>query len=107
MSQIPQIRREGTRTKKMKKDNGYRLEANEDAKEMIKNFAESIIEQIIDKGEASDDLYNDYDNGDRYHHETHVDKDYDLQEAADLLDDLSDYEQRSLMEMQLWGSGKT
>ena len=71
----------------------YRDEARNDAKETISNFEEEILEQLHDKGEASDDLLNDYCNGDAWHHENHVDKSYRLTEAAELLDELSDCEE--------------
>lgn len=71
----------------------YREDAASDAAETVHNFEDEILEQLLDKGEASDDLNNDYPNGDAWHHECHVDKDYSLQEAADLLDDLSEHEE--------------
>lgn len=71
----------------------YRQDAASDAAETVHNFEDEILEQLLDKGEASDDLLNDYPNGDSWHHECHVDKDYSLQEAAELLDDLSEHEE--------------
>jgi len=71
----------------------YRQDAASDAAETIRNFEDEILEQLLDKGEASDDLLNDYPNGDSWHHERHVDKDYNLQEAGELFNDLSDYEE--------------
>jgi DNA-binding ferritin-like protein len=71
----------------------YLREATDDAAETVRNFADEILEKLLDKGEASDDLFNDYPNGDSWHHECHVDKDYSLQEAAELLDDLCDHEE--------------
>lgn len=71
----------------------YRDNAQSDAREMVENFVDEIVDQLIDKGEASRDLFNDYDNGDSYHHESHVDRDYDLSEAAELLQELSDHEE--------------
>jgi hypothetical protein len=72
----------------------YRAEAEDDARSTVSEFADQIVEQIMDDGKASDDLLNDYPNGDAYHHESHVDRDYRLTEAADLLDHLSDFEER-------------
>lgn len=69
----------------------YRDEAEQDAIEMVLEFETDIIDQILEDGEASDDLFNDYDNGDSYHHETHVDKSYDLTEAAAILDQLGEH----------------
>ena len=71
----------------------YAAEAETDALSMIQNFNEQILEQLKDKGKASNDLLNDYSSGDSYHHETHVDKEYDLSEAAELLDQLNEYEE--------------
>lgn len=71
----------------------YRQDAAIDAAETVSNFTDEILEQLIADGKASDDLLNDYPNGDRWHHECHVDKDYSLREAAELLDDLSDHEE--------------
>lgn len=71
----------------------YREEAADDAKRMVTEFIDEILLAIINDGEASTDLYNDYSNGDSYHHETHIDKEYDLMEAAQLLDDLNEFEE--------------
>jgi len=48
-------------------------------------FMDEIIDQIIDTGEASDDINNDYDNGDGIFHEVIIDRPYSLDEAAELL----------------------
>lgn len=69
----------------------YRKEARSDAADFVLNFEDEVIEQLIDKGEASDDLLNDYPGGDSYHHETHVDKCYSLSDAAEVLDSLGDF----------------
>lgn len=71
----------------------YLDEAESDAQEMVENFRDEIEEQLADRDEASKDLFNDYPGGDNYHHENHVDRPYQLKEAADLLDELSDYEE--------------
>lgn len=70
-----------------------RHDAQEDADDMVRNFQEEILDQLIDSGEASDDVNNDYPDGDAYHHENHVDRAYSLVEAAELLDELSEYEE--------------
>jgi len=67
--------------------------ARSDAKDTVLEFIDDILESLVDNGEASDDLYNDYSNGDSYHHESHVDRDYDLLESAQILDELRDYEE--------------
>ena len=71
--------------------NDYRQNARDDAQETGLEFLDQIVEQLEEKGEASDDLYNDYDGGDAWHHESHVDRWYNLTEAAELLDQLCDY----------------
>jgi hypothetical protein len=72
---------------------GYLSDARSDAVDTVGNFLDEVVEQLIDKGEASDDLFNDYPSGDEYHHQSHVDKYYRLSEAAELLDELSRYEE--------------
>lgn len=68
--------------------------AQSDAADMAENFLDEIVESFIDNdGEASTDLLNDYSGADSYHHETHVDRSYSLQEAAELLDELNSYEE--------------
>ncbi len=42
----------------------YFRDAADDAAETVRNFADEILEQLLDSGEASDDLNNDYPNGD-------------------------------------------
>jgi hypothetical protein len=71
----------------------YVQNAVDDAAKTVKHFADAILDQLFDDGKASDDLLNDYDNGDAYHHEKHVDRAYRLLEAATLIDQLSDYEE--------------
>jgi trans-aconitate methyltransferase len=71
----------------------YRADAINDAADTAENFIAEIVEQLIDDGKASDDLLNDYPDGDSYHHESHVDKDYRLLEAATLLDQLYEFEE--------------
>ncbi len=74
-------------------DKNYLQEAQSDAWETCDNFVDEMVQQWKDSGEVSSDLYNDYRNGDSYHHESHVDKSYRLTEAAELLDALSEYEE--------------
>jgi hypothetical protein len=76
-----------------KTETNYRQEAISDAKDMASEFLDTIVEALMDDGQASDDAFNDYPNGDAYHHESHVDKAYNLQEAAQLLDDLDEFEE--------------
>lgn len=69
----------------------YRAETTGDAQDTAREFVDKIIEQYTGDGKVSDDLNNDYDGGDRYHHETHVDRAYSLTEAVELLDDLREH----------------
>ncbi len=71
----------------------YQDNATSDARETVENFADEILEQLLDKGEASDDLNNDYPNGDAWHHENHVDHYYSLTDASALIDQLSEHEE--------------
>lgn len=68
-------------------------DARTDAADTANEFIDTIVDEYVDHGEVSDDLLNDYPGGDSYHHETHVDKSYDLSEAAELLEELDDYEE--------------
>src|SRR5271157_1560949 len=71
----------------------YRDLAESDAKSAVSNFRDEIVEMLLDDGKASDDLLNDDPNGDSYHHESHTDTYYNLQEAAAVLDQLDDFEE--------------
>lgn len=67
----------------------YREEAEEDAANLIlEYFMNEIVDQIIDQGEASADINNDYYNGDGIFHEVIIDRPYSLDEAAELLSQL-------------------
>ena len=77
----------------MTETTNYLREAADDAADTVRNFADEILEQLLDDGEASDDLLNDYPNGDAWHHECHVDKEYSLIDAATLIDQLRDFEE--------------
>jgi len=64
----------------------YAREAEEDAAMLITDyFLDEIIDKIIDSGEASADINNDYDNGDGIFHEVITDRPYSLDDAAELL----------------------
>ncbi len=69
----------------------YYRDAQDDARETVLEYIDAIVEQLEEKGEASNDLHNDYSGGDAWHHESHVDRWYNLTEAAELLDQLHDY----------------
>lgn len=64
------------------------------ARDLIRdNFIPEIVDLIMDEGEASSDINNDYANGDGIFHETIVDTDYDTEEAIELLHELSAFEE--------------
>ena len=70
----------------------YRQEAEDDAANLVlEYFMDEIVDQIIDKGEASADINNDYDNGDGIFHEVITDRSYHMTEAAELLSQLYEY----------------
>ena len=70
----------------------YRQEAEDDAANLVlEYFMDEIVDQLIDKGEASADINNDYDNGDGIFHEVIVDRSYSLTDAAELLSQLYNY----------------
>ncbi len=71
----------------------YRSEAESDARETVYQFIGTIVERLEEFGQASDDLHNDYPDGDSWHHECHVDKYYNLTEAAEVIDQLSEFEE--------------
>lgn len=76
----------------MSRDVNYREKVEENAWTTASEFVEQMIEQA-QNDKVSDDLYNDYPNGDAYHHENHVDAAYSLQEAAEILHQLRDAEE--------------
>ncbi len=64
--------------------------AEDDAKDFIlDNLLEELVDQLADDGEIGEDIRNDFANGDQLFHEIITDQSYDLQEAADLLNELS------------------
>lgn len=70
----------------------YRQEAEDDAANLVlEYFMDEIVDQLIDKGEASADINNDYDNGDGIFHEVITDRSYHMTEAAELLSQLYEY----------------
>jgi hypothetical protein len=77
----------------MTREFDFTRDAISDARETARHFIDEIVEQLRDTGEASRDLFNDYPDGDGWHNENSVDRDYDLLEAAALLDELADHEE--------------
>lgn len=79
-------------TKEIVKEYSYYDEANENAKEIIMELANEIREQLIANGEASTDIVNDYESGDRliYESDNQV---YDLEDESELINELREYEE--------------
>lgn len=75
------------------KPEDYLADARSDAADAVEHFEDEIVAQLVQHNKASDDMRNDYPGGDSYHHENYVDKMYSLIEAANLLDQLSNYEE--------------
>jgi len=71
----------------------YLSDAVSDARETVSEFKDTILEQLEENDKASKDLHTDYPGGDRWHHESHIDKYYNLTEAAELIDELSVHEE--------------
>lgn len=71
----------------------YYANAKDDAKEAVSYFLDEIVDEIIDSENTNTAERHIDDYSDSYHHETHVDRDYNLREAAELLSDLSEYEE--------------
>ena len=71
----------------------YISEARSDAAATALEYIDTIMEFIKDGEDVSDDLLNEYVSGDAYHQESHVDRAYDLVEAATLLKELRDYKE--------------
>jgi hypothetical protein len=71
----------------------YNERAEEDARETVSYFIDEIVQEIIERENAGTAELQINDLSDSYHHENHVDKSYSLKKAAELLDDLSDYEE--------------
>lgn len=83
----------------------YYEQAQEEAKDFIVDcLLDEILNQFIEDGEIGTDIRNDFDDGDSAFHETIVDRSYSTEEAIDLIDDLSDYEETDsgLWEGQDW-----
>lgn len=68
-------------------------QAENDAIVTAEYFLDEIVNSLIEHGNASDDLLNDYKDGDAYHHTHHTDKIYSLTEADELLEQLNEYEE--------------
>lgn len=71
---------------------GYYQNARDDAREAVSYLLDEIVDDIISDENANTAERHIEDFSDSYHHETHVDRDYNLREAAELLDDLRQFE---------------
>jgi hypothetical protein len=67
----------------------YKISAIWDAKETVFSYLDEITNMLIDKGRASDDLVNDYPDGEIFHNEYHVDRSWSLSEANRILEQLN------------------
>lgn len=65
----------------------YYTDARNDARRTVREFQEEILEQLMERGEASIDLQTDYSNGECWRDQWDGDC-YTLREAADLLEEL-------------------
>lgn len=70
----------------------YDESARDDALNIVERVIDNITDALVANGGASTNLY-EYPRGDEYHHEVHMDRDYSLSEASDVLDDLSGHEE--------------
>lgn len=75
------------------KRTNWQDEARTSAVDFLEEIEDLIIEFILSDGEADVDFRNTYDGADDIFHEMVVDKEYDLLEAAEILDQLSDFEE--------------
>lgn len=94
----------GVRIDKKPRPTYYELAEN-DARMLVTDyFMDEIVNQLIENGQASDDYNNNYKNGDSIFHETIVDQSYSVNEAIELLGDLSEFEEEDsgLWEGQDW-----
>lgn len=71
----------------------FRDSVNEDAMLWFEHFDNEMLEQFMEYGEISTDLRNDYHNGDSFIHNYYTDNYFDLNESAQILDELSEFEE--------------
>jgi len=71
----------------------YYDDAEDDAREAVRNFLDEIVDEIVDNENAHTAERQIDDFSESYHHETHVDRNYSLLEAAEILKELSRYEE--------------
>ncbi len=82
----------------------YYNKADDNAKELIIELIDEIVEQFIEDGEIGEDIRNDFNHGDSLFHETIVGRYYSAEEAIKLLSSLHEYEETDsgLWEGQEW-----
>lgn len=69
-------------------------DAVDEAKEFLRdNFLDEIVEQLVRGDEVSDDIYNDYPNGDELFHEQITDYYYSPREAVNILEEYGEHEE--------------
>lgn len=71
----------------------YQLVARTDAMDSVEYFVDEIVEHLVENGQERIWPLNDLEGFDEYHHSTHVDHEYNLSEAASILDQLDRYEE--------------
>ena len=67
--------------------------ATDDAKDTALHFLNYITQQLIEGDDASADLFNDYCDGDSYFHESHIDREFHLKTAAEILETYAEFEE--------------
>jgi hypothetical protein len=72
-------------------DKNWSSEADGDARDAIEYFLDEIVSAAFDNRDEVPTAIDEW--SDSYHHETHVDRSYRLMEAAEILDQLSQYEE--------------
>ncbi len=82
----------------------YYNKADDNAKELIIELIDEIVEQFMEDGEIGEDIRNDFNHGDSLFHETIVGRYYSAEEAIKLLSSLHEYEETDsgLWEGQEW-----
>lgn len=71
----------------------YAEDAKLDAKNAVSEYEDSIVRSLMKSRKPSKDLLR-YEGGYAYHHERHVDKYYDAEDALRVLTELSEHEEK-------------
>ena len=67
--------------------------AADDARDMAIYLLDAITQQLVEGDDASADLFNDYCDGDSYFHESHIDREFHLKTAAEILETYAEFEE--------------